>query len=280
MANKKLYNRKYLRKHFATGIYVSDDGEYAEKDIYAKTIVYQIFRDECGRAYIYDSYLKRRLYLDSLTLTCFRCLPPQDGKTYFPYHKDGNMKNAHISNLEWREETADTIAAYEKLEKESWYKNRRISVTNKGIIRQGTHDLSLDYSRYDSDVDWTYHYPRPWINYEEKNRWGETVRCEIYADKIFEDLGLVKGDKSKFSNPVIIHLNNDFLDYSPDNLEWCDRYDPQFMEFEKIRHDEVMQRDHDCNYRLTESEWDVIYHGREPYQEWNDLPEKILRRFI
>ncbi|MBD5427049.1 MAG: hypothetical protein HDR38_05810 [Treponema sp.] len=283
MANK-YYNRKYLRKYFATGIYVSSDGEYAEKDIKLKTgenkvLKYNICKDECGRAYIYDSYLTQRLYLDFLTLTCFRCQAPQDGKTYYPFHKDGDMRNSAISNLEWREETPETIAEYEKLEKESWYKNRKIRATRKGVIKQGAHDLPFIHYFYDSDLDWTYHMSQPWVMYDEKNRWGKTERHQISANKVFEDFGLVNGDKSKFTTPVILHLNNDYLDYRTENLEWCDASDQRYRKFVKIRNDAVMQKDHDCNYRLTPSEWDLIYQGKEPYQDWTDRPDKKLYKF-
>ena len=281
---KKNYKRQYLNQHFATGIYVSNDGEHAERDYFdkdSKTIkvhIYKIYREECGRAYI-GTKKYGRLYLDELALTCYRGLAPQDGKTYYPHHKDGNMKNSAWSNLEWREETPATIAALEKLEKEAWYKNRKIKADKKGFIRQGAHDLPIQYSSYDPDLDWTYHYPNPWVRYEEKNHWGGTDRYEIEVDKVFEDLGLVKGDKSQFSNPVILHINNDFLDYSADNLEWCDSYDQRYLDFKKLRHNRVMQMDHDMNCRLTPSEWDIVYHGREPYQDWTDRPEKVLRRF-
>lgn len=280
----KHYNRKYLRKHYATNIYVSNDGQHAERDIKRKAtgkddvLVYEIHREECGRAYIQDSF-KGKLYLDTLVLTCYRGREPQDGKTYFPYHKDGDMKNSAVSNLEWREETPDTIAAYKKLEREAWYKNRKIVANKKGVIKQGTHDLPLCHSVYDSDLDWTYHKTEPWVVYEEKNRWGKIERHQISADKVFEDLGVVNGIKSKFATPVILHLNNDYLDYRSKNLEWCDAYDQRYLEFAKIRHDAVMQKDHDCNYRLTPSEWDVVYRGTEQYQDWADRPEKKLYKF-
>lgn len=282
MANK-IYNRKYLRKHFATNIYVSNDGKHAERDIQLKTganevLIYEIHREECGRAYIVDKY-KGLLHLDALVLTCFRGQSPQDGKAYFPYHKDGNMGNSAISNLEWREETPETMAAYQKLEKEAWYKNRKIKATKKGVIKQGPHDLPLSHCVYDSDLDWTYHKPEPWVVYEEKNRWGKTERHQISADKVFEDLGFVNGDKSNFASPVILHLNNDYLDYQPDNLEWCDASDQRCRDFDKIRHAEVMRKDHDCNYRLAQSEWDIVYNGAEPFQDWADRPGKSLLKF-
>lgn len=278
---KKFYNRKYLRKHFATNIFVSNDGKYAERDKATGNggvFVYDVQKDECGRAYIRDRY-KGLLYLDTLVLTCFRGLPPMDGKRYYPYHKDGDMGNSAISNLEWREETPDSIAEYKRLEQESWYRNRKIKATKKGVIKQGAHELPFIYHIYDSDLDWTFHKTESWVMYEEKNRWGKTQRHRISVNKVVEDFGLVKGDKTKFATPVILHHNNDYLDYRSENLEWCDASDQRYQDFVKIRHDAVMKKDHDVNYRLTQSEWDIVYNGAEPYQDWTDRPGKKLLKF-
>lgn len=280
----KTYNRSYLKQHYDSGIYVSIDGKYAERDYRDKSTgttkvhVYKIFREECGRAFIHDTR-QGRLYLDFLVLTCYRGKAPQDGKTYYPFHKDGDMKNSNLSNLEWREETQAAIEAYQKLEKESWYKNRKITANKKGQIKQGSKGLPLVDYMYDSDLDWTRHYHNPWVDYEEKDSWGKTQRKHKNADEIFEDLGFVNGDKSRFSNPVILHRNNDYLDYTTGNLEWCDSSDPRYEDFEKIRHDDVMKRDHDCNCRLDERSWRTVYGDKEPYQDWADRPEKKLYRF-
>lgn len=281
----KTHNRSYLKQHYASGIYVSIDGKHAERDYRDKATgatkvhIYKIDCDECGRAFVQDLH-QGRFYLDFLVLTCYRGKAPQDGKAYYPFHKDGDMKNSNLSNLEWRETTQATIDAYQKLEKESWYKNRKIKATKKGQIKQGSKELPLVDYMYNPDLDWTRHFPNPIVNYEEKDSWGKSQRKSKKADEIFEDFGFVNGDKSKFSNPVILHRNNDYRDYSSDNLEWCDASDPRYKYYEKIRHDDVMKRDHDCNCRLDEGAWNVIYHSEEPFQDWTDRPEKKLYRFI
>lgn len=281
----KIYNRTMLRKHFATNIFVSNDGKYAERDIISKdtgkckNLVYDIHTEDTGRAFIYDRYNGGILYLDKMVLTCFRGLPPNDGKQYYPHHKDGKMSNSCIANLEWREETPDVIAKYEKLKIAAWYKKRKIKAYSSGIIKQGSQVLSFVDYLYDRDTDWMHHYPKPWVYYTEKNRWGRYDTHKIDVDKVFEDFGLVNGDKTKFVNPVILHLNNDYLDYQSGNLVWCDASDPLYKNFSKIRHDAYMKKDHDCNYRLSESGWNLIYRGLEPYQDWTDRPEKKLYKY-
>lgn len=166
-------------------------------------LIYEIHREECGRAYIVDKY-KGLLHLDALVLTCFRGQSPQDGKAYFPYHKDGNMRNSAISNLEWREETPETIAAYQKLEKEAWYKNRKIKATKKGVIKQGNSDLGFIHYLHDSDLDWTFHKAEPWVVYEEKNRWGKYEKHRIAVDKMYRWIIDNQGDIGIKPSDVII----------------------------------------------------------------------------
>lgn len=282
---KKAYNRQYLRKHYATEVYISSDGEHAERDYFDKdtrTIkihIYTIYREESGRAYI-KTVKDGKLHIDELVLTCYRRKKPKDGKTYFPYHKDGDMKNSSISNLEWREETPESLAEQAMIEIKAWYKNRKITANKKGVIKQGSKELPFVDYIYDSDMDWTYHYPTPWVKYEEKNRYGGHTTLRIDAAKVFEDFGFINGDKSQFPNPVILHRNNNHLDFRADNLEWCDSSDQRYQDFARIRHEAVMKKDHDSNCRLDEKSWDCVYRGREPYQDWDDRPEKILCQLI
>lgn len=271
---KTHYNRKYLRRHFDTNIYVSNDGKHAERDITLKTgedsvMAYDIYHDECGRAWIHDKY-KGNLFLDRLVLTCFRGREPQDGKVYYPHHKDGNMKNSHISNLEWREETPSIIEAYRKLEIEAWYKNRKIRVLKDGSITQKGSKLHFIDVIPDSDMGWIYHRPYHWVRYEDvKNIWGRNETKTRHVNEIFEELGLINGDKTKFSHPVILHLNNDYEDYNTGNLEWCDSSDPRYIEFDRVRHDAVMEKDRKSNHPVNERDWNTIYNGEEAYQDWN-----------
>lgn len=276
---KKVYSREGLRNHYASNIWVSIDGKHAEKDTRSGIFSYPILREDNDRTFIHDQY-NGSYYMDVLVLSCFWGKAPKDGKTYFVYHKDGDMSNSNISNLEWREATQAELDAFKKLQKETWYKNRKLKATKKGLIKQGCKELPLVDYMYDSDLDWTRHYHNPWVDYEEKDSWGKTQRKHKNADEIFEDFGFVNGNKSKFSNPVILHRNNNYLDYSSDNLEWCDASDPRYEDFEKIRHDDVMKRDHDCNCRLDEKSWRTVYGDKEPYQDWTDRPEKKLYRFI
>lgn len=274
MANKS-YNRIYLRKHFASNIYVSNDGRHAERDIHSKSagqdtvLVYNIYKEECGRAFIHDKY-KGTFYLDELVLTCFRGLPPQDGKKYFPHHRDGDFKNSTIANLEWREETPETAHTYERLSREAWYKNRKIKAYRNGTVKQNGSPLHFVDYIYDSDVDWTFHYTAPWVRYVEKNRYGrmDTLRKDV--TEIFEDSGFIQGDRSRLQNPVVLHKNNDYMDFNSDNLEWVEATDPRYVEFKRVSHEMKMKKDHDSNYRVSPASWDTLYGGDEPYRDWTD----------
>lgn len=270
---KKKYNRKFLKKHFDTNIYVSIDGEHAERDIQIKktgqdtVFNYDIYREECGRAFIVDKY-KGNLYLDELVLTCYRGNPPKTGKKYFPYHKNGDMSDSNASNLEWKEETAATIGAYRKLEREAWCKNCKIMVLQDGTIMQDGQVLNKIGQIDDADMGWIYHKPYHWIKYRIKNHWENYDDKSINVDEIFDDLGFIDDYRSEFSNPVILHRNNNYEDYSMGNLEWCDASDDRYKTFDKIRHDAVMEKDRKSNHPVNERDWNAIYNGKEPYRDW------------
>ncbi len=274
MANKQ-YSRKDLRKHYDTNIYVSNDGRHAERDIQIRStgkdsvLIYEIYHEESGRTFIHDKY-KGSFFIDDLVLTCYFGRPPQDGKKYYPHHKDGKMYNSHIANLEWREETAASIAQYQQLEKECWYKNRKIKAFKDGTIKQAGKTLHFADSLYDRDLDWTFHYTEPKVHYEEKNRYGRMERRDKDVAEIFEDFGFIQGDKSELSNPAILHINNDYMDFASDNLEWVETKDPRYEEFKRVSHEKKMEKDHEANYWVSPGSWNVLYRGNEPYQDWAD----------
>lgn len=271
----KYYNRQFLRKHFATNIYVSNDGKHAERDIQIKAtgkdtvLIYDVFKEDTGRAFIVDKY-KGTCYMDELVLTCFRGQPPRNGKKYYPFHKDGDWANSNIANLEWREETAATIAEYRKLEKMAWYKKRKIVAYKNGTVKQNGSSLHFVDYIYDPDLDWHFHKIEPWIRYEVKNRFGRTERHDKDVAEIFEDFGFIHGDKSQFANPVVLHKNNDYKDFTSDNLEWVDASDSRYKEFCRVCHDAKMKKDHDSNCWVSELSWNTLYGPDEPYQNWSD----------
>lgn len=292
---KKHYRREYMRQHYASKTFVSNDGERIDHNVFdmkhfprVKVEILTMKIDyTTDRKYVWVD--KKKYYVDEMVLACYRGYK-KDDKRYIPHHKDGDMRNSHINNLEWREKTPQYLAEREKIIAASkaanaikdaeqakkdlmnWYKRNKINVNRYGQITQGGQPMHVRDSFFDSDLDWTYHVDNPWVEIYYKNQWGNYSRDRFKVNKIMEDFGKIAGDKANFKKPVVLYKNHDFLDTSPGNLEWCDASDQRYIDFKEKAHKDVMVKDHDIGFFLTESEWEVVYGKAEPYQAWTDRP--------
>ena len=55
----------------------------------------------------------------------------------------------------------------------------------------------------------------------------------IDVDIVMNDFGFVSGDKTQYTNPVILHLDNDFLNFESSNLVWCDKTDYRYVDYKR-----------------------------------------------
>lgn len=92
-----------VRKHFATGLEVSEDGQFIEKRFSdphtgdTKSFSPKVIEDANGRSYI--NWSDRKVYIDEIVCTCFHGLPKPKQKVV---HIDGNLTNNHADNLRWQ----------------------------------------------------------------------------------------------------------------------------------------------------------------------------------
>lgn len=270
----KRYKREYMRQHFASKTWISNDGKYVERDYFdkesGKTKTYNPPIYDCndgGYAIKLKGYGEYRI--EELVIACYCAPKPNNGKKYIIHHKDWDVKNNHRKNLEWVEETDAYLQQRTIKRKELWYKKHKITVNKKGEILQDKKPLSIIDYIYDSDLNWTFHYTDPWVRYSYKNPWGRYVSERLYAEEILIDFGFVAGNKANFTDPVVLHINNDYMDFTPGNLEWCDKSDPRYVNFKQIAHDEKMKLDKKYNHPLNQGSWKVIYGAQEPYQDWS-----------
>lgn len=292
------YNRVYMRKHYKSDCYISNDGLHAERDYFDPKIgrnrvqKLTMWLDSAqDRLYILVSG-KGKFYVDEMVLSCYRGTM-KDGKKYMVHHKDGDMRNSNLNNLEWMEETPENLqkrqaiitasiaasaikdAAAKKQAKMNLYKRNKINVNKNAQITQDGQVVSLEDYFYDPDLDWTFHivntrvrlrfYIAKWKRYEDDR---------INVDEIMEDFGKIAGNKADFAKPVVLYKNHDYLDTTPGNMEWCDESDQRYIDFKAEAHKRKMEKDHQSNYFLSEQSWKTIYGPNEPYQDWSDRPPK------
>ena len=68
----------------------------------------------------------------------------------------------------------------------------------------------------------------------------------------------VNKNKNRFEHPVILHRDNDWLNFDSDNLEWTDYNDPRYKEYYNRTVDEKNR----LGRELNGEKWD--YMERQP----------------
>lgn len=290
--SKKYYKREFMREYRANHTFISNDGLHVERDYMdngvKKTYEPKLYLDCASQRKFIELKSYGVAYIDEMVITCYCPPKPIDGKRYVVHHKDWNFGNDHKNNLEWVEETPEYLAARAEKMKEylhakrlQWYKDRKITVDEKkGIIKQNGVALTIYNSFSDSDLGYLFHTTTPKVNYTYKATYrnsGQTryESASLIVDEVLADFGLVLGNKDNFTEPVILHVNHNFLDFTPYNLIWCEKSDPDYIKYQKKAWEDKLAQDKESNGRwLSPSEWNVLYGGIDNYQDWRDRPEK------
>ena len=289
--SNKYYKREFMREFRANHTFVSNDGLHVERDYMdngvKKTYEPKIYLDGNSQR----NFIELKNYgvanIDEMVITCYCPPKPKDGKRYVVHHKDWNFGNDHKNNLEWVEETPEYLAAraekmkeYLHAKKLQWYKQHKITVDKNGVIRQYGEVLRIYNSFFDSDLGYLFHTITPKVNYTYKVKYSNSGQtryesASLIVDEILADFGLVLVNKDNLTEPVILHINHDFLDFTPYNLIWCENSDPDYIEYRKKAREEKLAQDKESNGRwLSPSEWNVLYGVIDDYQDWSDLRGK------
>ena len=178
------------------------------------------------------------VYIAEAVMECF-CPPrPSNGKRYMINHRDGNKLNCYYRNLEWvpyhyTHATTSTV-------KLSCHKHT-LEVGMDGSVKIDKKKASLHYSFFDPDmgleavVDPHIRVPREHSIYDDR----------VYMDDIMKDAGYIQGDDAILSKPVILHRDEDWMNFSSDNLEWVEETDPRYCSYmekkRKIKHEECIR---------------------------------------
>ena len=236
MKNEETRDGRRIRKHFATSTKISEDGLWVEKEFIdktdgnkLKTYNPKIKVDEKSLRYIGNKKLGR-VYIQNMVADCFCAPKPDDGNYYVLVHKDGNLQNDHYKNLEWRLATTvnpqTTAKTVDKVKLDD-----SLEVRRNGTIYQNGKELTVGTAIGDSDIDMIVPI-EPFVEYEVRNKqWRRYERVRKSVDKLMDIAGYVNGNKERFEHPVILHRDNDWLNFDSDNLEWTDMNDPRYKEY-------------------------------------------------
>ena len=244
MKGEETRNGVRIRKHFATSTKISEDGLLVEKEFIdkqdgnkLKTYNPKIKVDEKGLRYIENKNLGR-VYIQDLVADCFCAPKPNDGNYYVLVHKDGNLQNDHYKNLEWRLATSayptTTATTADKVKLKDV-----LIVKRNGTIYQNGKELTVGTAIGNGDMDMIEPAINPFVEYEvRKKQWKRFEWERKSVDELMEEAGYVNGNKKQFEHPVILHRDNDWLNFDSDNLEWTDYNDLRYKEYHNRAVDE------------------------------------------
>lgn len=200
---------------FDRGIYVSRTGKYITKpkegasyDYYYKPRIDK----NTGREYIINDGDK--LYVDELVATCFLPMPPNK-RRYVLRHKDGDVLNSNLSNLEWVPAIPTPAAG-------QFVSGYYIIDENGNIFDDGV-KMSVTDIQYDSDMDLIVTV-RPYFNDNDNRR-------VAVDDVVAGAAGFIAGDRSALKNPAILHKDHDRLNYRRDNLQWVEQDSQEYQNY-------------------------------------------------
>lgn len=105
-----------------------------------------------------------------------------------------------------------------------------VTMDADGTIRQRGLECTL-IEAYDND--------RPWEYPEVELDLGEDDTRFVQVSQIAQAFGLIGGDPENFLLPVILHIDDDYLNFRADNLLWVDYDDERYQEFIRIRVEQI-----------------------------------------
>ena len=239
MAKEKTILGKRCRYYTDGCIYISDDGQLAAMP---KTLVsLPILADENGNKYVNHGWTNLgRISIPLAVITCF--CPPKPisfKKRYRIKYRDGNRANCHYGNLEWE------VRPYEHATSSTVKVNIYgvvLTVKDDGTVKEGKNPRIPYDAIGDSDLDLMVCID-PHVRFDEKGvRWKS-----IAMDDLMKEAGFIQGDDSVLDDPVILHKDNNRLNFASDNLEWVEATDPRYAEYQKKRKEEMHARNVEMN---------------------------------
>lgn len=216
------------RLHYKTGLYVSKTGNFF---IGGGGNYSHIYRNPGQKPYI---KAKGNTYnVEDLVTDCY--LPKPQGR-YVIRHKDGNLDNCDVSNLEW-------VPAVYTFNTNTSTKMKingvAITVRSDGTVYEGNNQLSQIDTLYDPDVDLE-RCISPYVGVNGKR---------VHMNDLVEQAHYVHGDKYSLKDPVILHKDHDRNNYNSDNLKWVERTDQEYIDYRKAEVEYICKRNIEENPR-------------------------------
>lgn len=103
--------------------------------------------------------------------------------------------------------------------------NNGLTVTKDGRILKRKQEEYISDCTGDEDTD-LLRCIAPYVSNPEK-------QGKLWMDDLMAIAGYVAGEKYDFTNPVILHKDNNPMNFNSCNLEWVEAIDPGYLEYQK-----------------------------------------------
>ena len=227
MAKDHEFDGERCRWYMNGSFYVSECGTkayIAPKKGMTKSV--PIEHDGKGKYIVIQRYNDRyKISIEKAVITCFCPPKPDDGQRYMIHHKDGNPDNCHYKNLEWKP------YSYQHNSNPVIFicENKEIALTPDGTAKNGNVVEGVGYCCFDPDTNLTF----------SKAPFIRPSRRDFNLEKMMIEAGFIQGDDSTLTNPVILHIDNDWKNISGNNLIWVERSDPRYVDYHKKMVDDM-----------------------------------------
>lgn len=211
-------------KYYTEGAFYTDkSGNFAAaKDTSGGMVQLPIITTINGK-FVENARWNRIVLMDIAVATCF-CHHPQIGQRMMVQHKDGDKNNCASSNLSW--------VPYH-------YQTATAPVTNLNVNKSICTITSGGQISVDGNV------VHPMYYYNDKATGLKNIQAPFVYTKAFDGVhmlreniddlmaraGYVNGDDANFANPVVLHKDNNWMNFVTNNLEWCDASDPRYQQY-------------------------------------------------
>ncbi len=229
---EKEINGRKMRYCKIYDIWVNKEGTYAYREYNTPewNNALQIYTRGDGSRYL-NPKIPGVIEMDKAVAICFKPMP-KDGNKYVLVHKDGNLSNCHVYNLEWKllAKTSTTAGGNGK-------PVCGLTVKPDGRIFKKRKELPVITETGDRDTNRIVAVV-PHVRYRRKNKWGETEEEHATIDDLMAGSQFVGGNRKAMKRPRVLHKDGNYMNFDSSNLEWAEESSPEYQDYlKKMRKD-------------------------------------------